>query len=354
NINNGGLLDATAATSTFKTGTQLGQYFVVAGTGTLKRNVASTATLFPIGTSSTSYSPVTLTNTGTADNFSVTLKNTFTNTPPTPTQVVNKQWTITEQGTGAIATASFGWATADHASAFNPANSVAVMNYVGSAWVNYALSGALTGTGTVTDPYIAACAKNFTTFGNFGVTNGTGLPVSFASISAVKSVIGTDVSWSIATEVNTDKYVVEKSTDSRSFSAIGAVTATNAGKYSFADLSVNNGTSFYRIKAIDKDGTFQYSTVVSINSTNATASVQVYPNPVNNGNLNVQLSNLNKGNYSISVYNTIGQIIYTKNIVCNNLNTVLSIALPTSVKAGTYNLKITDGTTSITKTISVQ
>lgn len=354
NINNGGLVDATAAKTSFKTGVELGQYFILSGTGTLKRSVASTATLFPVGTSSTSYSPVTLTNTGIADNFSVTLKNTFTNTPPNITKVVNKQWSIIEQATGAIANASFGWVSADQASAFNPAGTVNIMNYAGSAWTNYGLNGALTGTGTITDPYIAACGNNFTTFGDFGVTNGTALPVIFSDISAVKSQTTINISWTVGTEVNTNKYIVEKSTDAKNFSAIGSVDAINLGKYSYIDMSVSTANNYYRIKAVDKDGSFAYSSVVFTISDSKVATVTVYPNPVINKQVNVQLSNLVTGSYNVEVYNNLGQAVLSKFIQLDGANTSLTLQLPSSVSAGLYRLSVSDGATKINKTISIQ
>jgi hypothetical protein len=355
NVNNGGAIDATLASGTFKTGTELGQYFTLTGTGKIKRNVGSTATLFPVGTSSTSYTPVTLTNTGTADSFSVSLKNTFDNAPVLPNSVVNKQWTINKLGSQTVnVVTGLGWLTADEGSAFVRTNTVDLMQYVSGAWNNFGLSNpTVTGSGTFADPYFAS-SNGFTTFGNFGVTNGTVLPVKFANVFANKINGLVKVSWSIETEINAANYIVERSVDGASFTAIGTVVASNAGTYSYIDASSTNATNYYRIKAVDKDGSFAYSVVVFITADTKTAVVSVYPNPVPNKQINVQLSNLNKGSYNIEVYNNLGQSVLFKTIQFDGGTTSLSLQLPSSLNAGLYRLSVSSDATRINKTISVQ
>lgn len=179
------------------------------------------------------------------------------------------------------------------------------------------------------------------------------LPVTFDKISATKAISGTNVAWTILSEINTAEYVIEKSIDGKNFSAVGTVAATNAGKYAYTDLSAL-GSNYYRIKAIDKDGSFTYSAVVFTVADTKTAALTVYPNPVTNKQVNVQLSNLNKGSYSIEVYNNLGQAILSKAIQFDGGTTSLSLQLPTSVNAGLYRLSVSNGITRINKTISVQ
>ncbi len=181
------------------------------------------------------------------------------------------------------------------------------------------------------------------------------LPVTFESVNATQVATGINVNWSIATEINTDKYIVEKSADAKNFAAIGTVTAISAGNYSYTDLTPNTDINYYRIKALDKSGSVQYSSVVAVNTSVKASSINVYPNPVLNNQFNVQLSNLNKGNYTISVYNTIGQLVYSKSLSYGGQSTSLSIQLPTSVAKGIYRVSLNDGISNVSnKTISVQ
>jgi len=166
-IADGGLADATKTTSL----TLGSNYFITSGSGALKRSVGASAVSFPIGTSANNYNPVTLTNTGTVDNFSVSVKNSFDNPAPDANKVVNKQWTIKEdEDGGSNLIAKFGWVVADQASGFDPSQPLAVMQYKESNWKITAASR--NGSGALADPYTAT-ASGFTTVGAFAVTNYT-------------------------------------------------------------------------------------------------------------------------------------------------------------------------------------
>lgn len=179
------------------------------------------------------------------------------------------------------------------------------------------------------------------------------LPVKFANVSVSKVNSLTKISWNIESEINAANYVVERSVNGTSFSPVEIITTTNAGKYSYIDLSAL-GSNYYRIKAVDKDGSYTYSAVVFTVADTKTAAVTVYPNPITNKQVNVQLSNLSKGSYSIEVYNNLGQAILSKAIQLDGGTTSLSLQLPTSVNAGLYRLSVSNGVTKINKTISVQ
>lgn len=165
-IGDSGLVDASKA-SAFAI---MANYFVVNGNGSLKLPVGLDATLFPLATAAELYSPVVLKNTGTPDNFTVNIKNSF-NHPVTDTaKVVNNQWTITEETPGGSdITAVFGWETASQASAFDTAQLLAVMQYDSSWKIKRAVLG---GSGSHADPFTATVSgiKNFSVF---GVTNYT-------------------------------------------------------------------------------------------------------------------------------------------------------------------------------------
>jgi hypothetical protein len=176
-IANGGLVDATK-TTTLTTGSN---YFITSGTGALKRSVGAAAVSFPIGVSADRYNPVTLTNSGTVDNFSVSVKNSFDNAVPDANKAVNKQWAITEEvAGGSNVTAKLGWVLADQAGGFDPLQSLAVMQYKNASWNMTA--ALLSGSGTLSSPYTAT-ASGYTTLGAFGVaSNSAGTRVNVQPI----------------------------------------------------------------------------------------------------------------------------------------------------------------------------
>ena len=52
--------------------------------------------------------------------------------------------------------------------------------------------------------------------------------------------------------------------------------------YNFTDLNPVTGNNFYRLKMIDIDGKFSYSSVIAIRISDAAFKLSAYPNPANN------------------------------------------------------------------------
>ena len=239
--------------------------------------------IFPIGTTSGSYIPVTLrASTPVTDSFSITVKNSFSNPPTAPTMVVNWQWTINKLGTSSASlNASFGWQSSDEASGFVRTGIVNVMNYTAGAWTNYAANGSgLTGTGTFADPYIII-SDNLPSSGDFGVTNGTAMPLHLISFSASQKAEKNVLNWTTVNELNAQSFILEKSFDNKEFFTISSVNAKNGSKnnYSFEDASATKTIVYYRLKMIDKDGSFTYSDVILVKAKAAIKGLSIYPNP---------------------------------------------------------------------------
>jgi len=183
------------------------------------------------------------------------------------------------------------------------------------------------------------------TFGRFAFGFGIfNLPVKFGKVSAVSLTKNSNkVSWTSLTEVNVSKYVIEASANGKTFIAKGSVNAYGASQYSYTDLEPSVGVTYYRIKAIDRNGEITYSAIVSVKSNGiATELLSVYPNPVQNKSLSVVL-NTASGNYTLSLTSVLGQTIMSKVINHNGESANYTVELPTSVKAGTYFLKMENG-----------
>ncbi|MEO7266293.1 MAG: T9SS type A sorting domain-containing protein [Ferruginibacter sp.] len=339
NINNGGLLDGSLAPISTTTTTLAPRFFNISGTGKLKRTVGAADVLFAVGTSS-SYSPATINNAGTSDNFSVNVSNTITNTSPTA-NVVNKQWKITEDVVGGSdATLKLGWLTTDQSAGFNPANPVFILGYNGSAYVPFPAT--LSGSGTALDPYIATAA-GITTFAEFIVTNNpSAAPVNFISTKAFSKLNGVQVEWQTANEFDVQNFVVEHSADGRNFTAIGTVNAiTNSrnNSYNYFDATPNAGNNFYRIRANELFGSAKYTPVLKVNINSKAAEMIIANNPIQSGNLNLQLSGMVKGNYNLVIFNSNGQQVLFKSINMEGSSLSQSIALP-ALTSGIYVVQL--------------
>lgn len=280
-------LTLTGTTSTI---TQNGNSYInTNGTGKLTiENIGgggrTGAIIFPVGNTG-NYNPVSFTNTGTADNFSVRVQPQVfaaytgeTGAGAYTTAAVNATWFITEAvAGGSIADITLQWNAAQELPAFD--RSMSRFGHYTSSW-QLGTTAAATGT----NPYTFA-GTGITSFSPFGVLNNAGtLPLQFIQFTAQKCNNNTVcVNWQTANEINVSHFVIERSADAQTYIAVATVTAQNrtANSYSFSDdiamLQYSNKI-YYRIKQVDKDGRFTGSNIVFITNSND-VSVSVYPNP---------------------------------------------------------------------------
>ncbi len=116
-----------------------------------------------------------------------------------------------------------------------------------------------------------------------GTTQSQALPQVLDYFIAARQQNTALLQWKTLQETNTDRYIIEKGSDGTRFTAIGEVLAAgnsnNATDYRFTDkqlLPVN----YYRLKMLDKDGKFVYSSVRKVNGDESDLVVSLYPNPV--------------------------------------------------------------------------
>jgi hypothetical protein len=290
-------------------------YIVTNGTGVLTRNnVGASNVVFPAGTSST-YTPVTINNAGTSDNFSVRVQSTFDSAPPDPDKAVDRQWTITE-GTagGSNATITLQWNTADEAASFVRTNPIYIGRHNGSQWIQTAATYADLGGGVYT-----ASASGFTSFSPFGVGNDGALPIQMASFAA--SVVrdnDVEVTWKTVSEMNNYGFEIQrKRGDSSEWLKIDFVeghgTTLAPQSYSYIDRALTFGKYFYRIKQIDLDGkseTFPEMEVTVGVTPDTFVLAQNYPNPFN-PSTQIEFVVPQRGFVTMKVYNVLGQEVAT-------------------------------------------
>ncbi|MFC6224568.1 hypothetical protein ACFP2F_15065 [Hymenobacter artigasi] len=107
------------------------------------------------------------------------------------------------------------------------------------------------------------------------------LPVELAIFQGKSTAAGTSLSWSTASERNSDYFVVERADDSpESFRAIGQVqgvgTASQLTQYSFVDARPKS-LCYYRLRQVDRDGTSSISPVVVVKNAAFSQRLVVYP-----------------------------------------------------------------------------
>jgi hypothetical protein len=126
--------------------------------------------------------------------------------------------------------------------------------------------------------------------------------------------------WQTAAEINMSRFEIESSKDAIRFTKAGTVPAQgmNGGsEYSFTVSTVNN-ISYYRLKMIDLDGSFKYSKILAVknNGQNVSGQFSINPNIIDAGGM-LHVRSEVKGEYQLSIKNTLGQIEYTKMLQLN-------------------------------------
>ena len=94
------------------------------------------------------------------------------------------------------------------------------------------------------------------------------LPVDFTKFNATNRTNRVKLAWQTASEINNDRFEIERSTDAVRYETIGAVkgngNSLKLNDYTFEDESPLTGINYYRLKQIDIDGRFEYSDMVSV------------------------------------------------------------------------------------------
>ncbi len=97
------------------------------------------------------------------------------------------------------------------------------------------------------------------------------------------------------TEINNKGFVIQRSFDkgNTDFTDVGFIpgkgNSITASKYGFIDENSFHGYSYYRVKQMDLDGKSSYSKIVRVNGYTQTLAVQVSPNPVSSGKIQVRI-----------------------------------------------------------------
>lgn len=217
---------------------------------------------------------------------------------------------------------------------------------------------------TVTFKFCGICGKAATGSGsaaNYKNTFATSVtvvtPVKLISFNAVQSTSKIFLDWTTASELNVADFVVERSEEGIYYSSIGSKVAVgNTLKeqhYHFEDdASTLTGTVYYRLKSVDKDGSFSYSNVSAINLKSSKNYITaIYPNPLIGGqNLKVKYVALKADKVTFSLFNIIGNKVSNATFNINEGSNDLSLNVG-HLAPGTYYLMSNSSISGIQKQV---
>jgi hypothetical protein len=175
------------------------------------------------------------------------------------------------------------------------------------------------------------------------------LPLTITSIKAYQVNKNVAVEWQTAYESNIKRYEVEKSADASSYAKANSTAAHNASanNYCWLDTQPVSGYNYYRIKSVDNNGKAKYTEVVKVYTGTYTQEITVYPNPVTNNTINLQLVNQPAGNYKVKLLNNMGQQVLEKDIEHVEGSSTELIPVKESIAKGIYQLQVSKPDNSI-------
>jgi hypothetical protein len=175
------------------------------------------------------------------------------------------------------------------------------------------------------------------------VTSSPAVPVNFSAVSASKKENAVTVNWNVASQVNVKRFSLEKSSDGSSFTEVTSVEAKHGQtSYSAKDTKPFIDINYYKVKAIDNDGSFKYSKTIVV-TTKAKNELMVYPNPARAA---VTVSHPSSNDKSvIKIVSAGGRRMMTYNVAGNATQSLIDVSKLTS---GNYLLIYDDGKSSLT------
>ena len=116
----------------------------------------------------------------------------------------------------------------------------------------------------------------------------TMLPIILSKFNASPSNKNTNVTWTTSSEINGSHFEVERSSDARNWDYLSSVEAagesSKAINYDYVDINAAKYTNtdqalYYRLKMVDRDGSYEYSDTRTVQFEKGKTSFRVFPNP---------------------------------------------------------------------------
>jgi hypothetical protein len=163
------------------------------------------------------------------------------------------------------------------------------------------------------------------------------LPLKLTSFNGSQTKTANHLKWKTEQEINTKKFIVEKSKDGVNFIGIATLASNgnSTGNYQYDDLDTQPGKIYYRLKMVDNDGQYTYSGVIVL-SVYKDGAVSVYPNPVKD------YSTININSSLLSTTAILTDVMGKQLQRISLIQTATSISLA-AYPAGIYMLQLQNG-----------
>ncbi|MBK7851445.1 MAG: T9SS type A sorting domain-containing protein [Bacteroidetes bacterium] len=181
--------------------------------------------------------------------------------------------------------------------------------------------------------------QNWTQLDNFEISQ-QALPIELLSLTGFNHSQAINLEWTTASEINNERFEIEKSRDGFLFEAIGTMpgagNSTSLSEYSFCDHDPYPEFNYYRLRQVDFDGNYAYSSTICVKRhTTNDFSFNCYINKQHRLSIFFQAIT-NEKEITISILDISGKIIYR---TTNQFTNTIEIDQPFQ-SSGIYILEI--------------
>ena len=178
-------------------------------------------------------------------------------------------------------------------------------------------------------------------------------PFIFTAQKAANNIV--NLQWSVANEIDSLHYEIERSSDSVNFGSIGkagsGINSDSAQTYLFNDVAPFQGVNYYRLKQVDKEGNFIYSKVVSVMLDQTGVRFTIYPNPSKYTSTLHILADMKE--VTVRLLDALGRQVFLKSFSAVTSGQVVQIPL-VGLSRGIYFLTLISDQETSTHKIMVQ
>ncbi len=165
-------------------------------------------------------------------------------------------------------------------------------------------------------------------------------PVIFTKADGNRKNDGVELIWNVADLKNIRQFEIEKSGFDNRFLLAKTITPdTNAQAiFSWIDDKATTDLTTYRISSVNVDGKIEYSNPIVIAKVERHYTAAVFPNPVKNGIININVQGIASANYNYKIISMGGQLSQAGEVTLSSQTG--SIKLSGNVLPGNYRLLI--------------
>mgnify|MGYP003333227270 CR=1 FL=1 len=110
--------------------------------------------------------------------------------------------------------------------------------------------------------------------------------------------------------------------------------------YSHLDADAPSSVIYYRVAAINVDGTIQYTNVAKLSAISQNPSIAVTPNPVSGNVISIDFRNMEGGEYNAILYNIEGKKISATVFHVSEIKDTKRMRVGMELPSGNYKLVI--------------